>query len=150
MKHLAATATRQVKASIEQAYALLSDVDGYPRWYPTGVPSAVTTKRDADGGPTEARATLAVATGPIKRDFDVNMSVKREPQRLVELRRLPKSAGDREQLLVRWRLAPSAGGTTLTVELDAELSVPAFLPVGSVGDGIAGGFADAAARALAS
>lgn len=151
MKHLAATATRESPASIEAAYALLADVDGYPRWYPEGVPSARTVLRGEDGGPVEAQAQLKVGVGPIQRDFDVRMSVTRKPPELVELRRLPKSAGDREQLLVRWRLAPGPGGagTKITVELDAELSVPPFLPVAPVSEIIATGFADAAVKALA-
>jgi ribosome-associated toxin RatA of RatAB toxin-antitoxin module len=151
MKHLAATATRQSSASPEAAYALLTDIDGYPRWYPTGVPSARTVNRDANGTPTEAQAQLAVAVGPLNRQFDVRMAVVTEALRRVELSRIPHDSRDKERLAVRWRLSPGSGGngTTIAVELDADLSVPPFLPVGSVSETIAAGFADAAVRALA-
>jgi ribosome-associated toxin RatA of RatAB toxin-antitoxin module len=150
MKHLAATATRQSSASPEAVYALLIDIDGYPRWYPSGVPSARTVSRDASGTPAEAQAQLAVAVGPLNRQFNVRMAVVTEPLRRVELSRIPHDSRDKERLVVRWQLAagPGGTGTTITVELDADLSVPPFMPVGSVGEGIASGFADAAVQAL--
>jgi ribosome-associated toxin RatA of RatAB toxin-antitoxin module len=149
MKKLAATATANTAATPQQAYALLLDLDSYPSWYPAGVPSAKTTERGPDGEPTKADARIEVNIGPVKRGFNVTFAVTVEPETMVELRRLPKSSDDHEQLVVRWRIAPGAhGGTTLSTELDAELSVSPFLPVEPFAPMIAQGFADAAAAAL--
>lgn len=150
MKKLAATATVHVAATPEQAYALLIDLDAYPSWYAAGVPSAETLERNADDVPTVAKARIEVNVGPIKRGFDIHLAVSAQPDRSVELRRMPKSADDHEELNVCWRLEPApGGGTTLTAELTANLSVSPFLPVEPFAPMIAQGFADAAAAALA-
>ncbi len=148
MKKISANATRQTAATPEAAYALLVDLEGYPRWYPDGVSEAEINNRNADGTPTQGKARLKISVGPIQREFKVWTKIVTEPLKLVELSRIPHDDRDRERLTVRWKLAPSGSGTTLTVEIDAELSIPPFMPVGSVAPTIAGGFADAAARAL--
>lgn len=150
MKKLHATATKPTPADPQRAYALLADPDGYPNWYPSGVPTATTIERDADGRPTVSKARVEVNVGPIKRGFNVHFQVTLEPYTMVELRRMPKSADDREQLIVRWRIEPGAGGgSLLTAELEAELSVSPFLPVEPFAPMIAQGFVDAAVGGLA-
>jgi ribosome-associated toxin RatA of RatAB toxin-antitoxin module len=149
MKKLQANATKPSVATPEQAYALLADPDSYPRWYPAGVPRARTVEHDDQGRPRVAQARLEVNIGPIKRGFDVNFAVTLAPLTMVELRRIPHSPSDREELTVRWRIAPGPdGGTLLTAELDANLSVSPFLPVEPFAPMIAQGFVDAAAAAL--
>lgn len=150
MKHLTATATRRVAAPIDDAYALLVDIDGYPRWYPAGVASAAVTARDSNEVPTAARASLNGRLGPINRTFDLNLSVSVQRPESVELSRIAHDAGDSERFVVRWRLRPEEGGTRIAVEFDALLSIPPLVPVGGIADTIAAGFADAAAQALES
>jgi ribosome-associated toxin RatA of RatAB toxin-antitoxin module len=150
MKKLAATATANTAATPQQAYALLIDLDAYPSWYPAGVPSAETIERNADGVPTVAKARIEVNVGPIKRGFNVHLAVTATPDESVELKRMPKSADDHEELNVCWRIVPApGGGSTLSAELTANLSVSPFLPVEPFAPMIAQGFADAAAAALA-
>jgi Polyketide cyclase / dehydrase and lipid transport len=150
MKSLAASAAGQAGVSIEECYAKLLDVESYPRWYPSGVLAAEALERDGEGRLTRAKTTLHVAVGPLVRDFKLHVAVRTERPTLIELRRLPKDARDREEMVVTWwlrELAPAQ--TRIEVDLKASLSIPPFLPVGGVADSIAGGFLAAALRALA-
>ena len=50
---------------------------------------------------------------------------------------------------VSWRLSDGPrGGTRLELKLLATLNVPRLLPVGAIGDSLAGGFVRAASEAL--
>ncbi len=56
--------------------------------------------------------------------------------------------GDREQFSVTWHVREAEGGAEIDLALDANLSVPRLVPLGGIGNGVARGFVDAAARAL--
>jgi ribosome-associated toxin RatA of RatAB toxin-antitoxin module len=151
MKDLGATASGQTTASIEDCFAQLSDLESYPRWYPTGVRGSEVLERDADGKPTTVKTTLHISVGPMNRDFKVHLAVTAREPDFIDLKRLPKSSGDREEMQVTWRLSPAgdgAGGTHIRVDLKARLSVPPLLPVGGVADGLAKGFLNAALDSL--
>ena len=61
--------------------ALLAAVDRYPSWHPDVVKDVEVLERDDQGRPTKARTKLHVQHGPITRDFDLTMEVKRRSGR---------------------------------------------------------------------
>jgi hypothetical protein len=145
VRELGATARGQAETTIDRCFERLADVERYPVWYPTGVRRAEELERGADGAATKVKATLALAHGPIQRDFTLHLGVTVDRPRLVELRRLPKEPGDQEQVTITWRLSElGSERTQLAVELAAKLDIPRFLPLGGVADHIARGFLDAA------
>jgi hypothetical protein len=147
MKDLTGTATGRTRASIETCYALLSDIGGYPGWFPDGVRAAEVLERDpASGEATRVKTTLHTSVGP-GRDFTLNMGVTRRPPDMVELRRLSHEPSDPEEMTVTWRL--SQGPETLVeLAMAARLDVPRFLPVGGLAQGLADQFMQAALREL--
>lgn len=151
MKELNGTATQIVAASIDDCFALLQAVDRYPSWHPEVVQEVDIVERDTDGQPSQVRTTLHVAAGPVVRDFHLTMAVQTDEPQAVTLIRLRHGPSDREQFEVRWRLLEqSAAATQLRLDVAANLSVPRFLPLGGLGDAIAGGFVTAAANTLQS
>jgi ribosome-associated toxin RatA of RatAB toxin-antitoxin module len=149
MKDLSATATGTAQAPIERVFERLSDIECYPDWYPSGVKHAEVLERGPDGEIVKVKTTLAVAQGPIQRDFKLHMAVSMDPPRTIDLRRLPKSSDDHEQMRVIWRLAEdSPERTRITVDLSAALSIPRFMPVGGIADSLAQGFLRAAVDAV--
>ncbi len=148
MKQLTGTAQREVKAAIESCFALLSDVESYPRWYPDVVREVTALDHDADGLPQRAQATLHVARGPLVHDFHLTLDVERHVPGAVTLTRGPHEPTDPEEFRVAWRLQPSGAGTRIQLDLGANLSVPRMLPLGGIGDSMAQGFVEAAVRAV--
>jgi ribosome-associated toxin RatA of RatAB toxin-antitoxin module len=148
VKELRGTATELVPAAIDKCFALLGAIDEYPVWYPDVVRSVEVLERGADGRATVARAKLHVARGPVVKDFDLKLAVSIDPPHTVKLTRVPHEPSDQERFGVTWRLE-AANGTRIRLDLDANLDVPRFLPLGGIGDSIAEGFVAAAARALA-
>jgi hypothetical protein len=149
MKDLAATATGTTPTPIEECYALLSDFERYPDWFPDGIKAAEILEQGPDGEPVKIKTTLHVAHGPIVRDFKVHMAVTGRRPELIELRRLPKEpSGDHEEILVSWRLSDQDGGTEIEAGLRASLDIPRFLPIGGLADSMARGFLDAALAQL--
>lgn len=146
MKQLQANAAVDVAAPAADCVALFEDVERYPDWYPDVVRRVTVVERDADGRPSKAHAVLHVAYGPLVRDFDLLLNVDTEPP-TVTLTRVPHGRDDPEQFRVTWRVAEGAR-SRIELQLDANLSVPRVAPVGGMGDGLARGFVDAAARAL--
>jgi ribosome-associated toxin RatA of RatAB toxin-antitoxin module len=144
MKELHGTASTPLSASAEQAFTLLCDLEAYPRWYPETVRSAEVTERSPEGLPAQARAQLHVSYGPLVRDFNLLLAVTADRPSLVALSRIPHDADDPEEFRVTWRIDDSS----ISIDLDANLSVPRLLPVGGIGESIAYGFVNAAARAL--
>lgn len=144
VKDLLATATAQTSASREEAFALLGDAESYPSWYADHVPVAQRLE------PERVKLTLRGSIGPIGGEFRIHVSETREPPERIELRRLPKTADDNEDMSVVWRLSEAEGGagTRLEVELRARLAIPGWVPVGDVPQRFARDFARAAARAL--
>ncbi len=146
MKDLHASASATVAATPEQCRALLIAIDRYPHWYPEAVRKAEVIERDGEGNPSQARATVHVAVGPLVRDFDLLLSVT-VSQREVKLSRIPHEPSDPERFEIAWQIAPGKP-TDLELRLEARLDVPRLLPVGSVGEQLAQGFVNAASRAL--
>jgi Polyketide cyclase / dehydrase and lipid transport len=148
VKRLQGTASREVAATPAQCLALFEVVERYPVWYPEAVRRVVVTQRDDDGRASEVEADLHLVYGPVTRDFNrLLMAVRAEPP-TVALVRARRGVADAQDVQVTWRVAEGPR-TRIELRLDATLSVPRFLPVGGIGDGIAGGFVDAAARELA-
>lgn len=147
MKQLFATAGAHTQATLERCFDLVVAVDRYPSWYPATVRGAEVTERDADGLPVRGHVDLHVQHGFLVRDFHIDVSVVTRRLESVELARIPHHAGDNERLSVAWALT---GGeqTEITVRMDANLSIPGFLPTGGLAESVAQGFLDAALAAL--
>jgi ribosome-associated toxin RatA of RatAB toxin-antitoxin module len=148
VKELTGTATAAVAAPPEQCLALLAAVDRYPTWYPEVVRAVDVLERDASGRPSRVRAKLHLAQGPLAKDFDLEMAVTVQPPSTVQLARVPHEASDEERFEVTWYVDAPAHAQ-IRVELRANLSVPRFLPLGGIGNAVADGFVNAAARTLA-
>jgi uncharacterized protein YndB with AHSA1/START domain len=147
MKELSGTATGRTRAPIEECYALLSDVESYPDWFPDGVRAAEALERDpASGEATKIKTTLHTSKGP-GGDFKLHMAVTRQPPELVELRRLPHEQEDPERMTVTWHLTRGPE-TLIQLALAAQLDLPRFVPVGGVAQGLADQFMQAALRRL--
>ncbi len=149
MKELTGHAEGTTAASPDASLALLGAVDRYPDWFPEVVKSVDVLERGDQGQPTKVQAKLHVQHGPITRDFDLTMEVKRDPPGAVSLSRVPHHGSDGEKFDVNWFVA---GGPSTSIRLDlaANLDVPRFLPLGGVGDAMAAGFVTAATRKLGS
>jgi hypothetical protein len=149
MKELTGSAVATTAAISEACLSLLEAVDRYPSWHPEVVKEAEVLERDAQGHPTKARAKLHVERGPLTRDFDLVLAVSIDPSGTVKLSRIPHEPTDKEKFDVIWRV--EGGPTTrIRLELAANLDVPRFIPLGGVGDSMAEGLVNAAARALGS
>ena len=150
MKELGGTASAEVSASPEECVALLKDLERYPSWYPEVV-RRVEVVRPAEGERSaQARTTLHLGIGPVRRDFNLLMEVNNVGGRVVRLSRVGHGSGDSEELSATWRIAegPPGGATRITVEVLARLDVPRLLPLSGIGDAVARDFVSAAARAL--
>lgn len=150
MKELTGTAASTTDATQEQAFSLLEDIDRYPTWNPEVVKEADVLERDAQGHPTKAHCKLHVERGPMTRDFNLIMAVSVDPPRMIKLSRIPHEPSDTERFEVTWSVAGGNPSTRIQLDLLADLNVPRFLPLGSVGDDLAQGMVSAATRALAS
>jgi hypothetical protein len=149
MKELTGHASATTPASSDACLALLAAVDGYPDWYPEVVKSVEVLERDAQGHPTKARTLLHVQHGPITRDFDLTMEVRHDPPGAVRLIRIPHDGRDSEKFEVNWSVRGTQP-TEIQLGLAANLDVPRFVPLGGIGESMAGGFVSAATRALGS
>jgi Polyketide cyclase / dehydrase and lipid transport len=149
MKELTGSAAATTTASPAECLALLEAIDGYPSWAAEVVTQAEVLERDAQGHPTRARTTLHVERGPLTRDFDLTFAVKVDPAGTIELNRVPHAPSDSERFDVQWRVQRGAS-TEIRLDLLANLDVPRFLPLGGVGDSLAGSLVSAAKRALES
>ena len=150
MKELSAKASDIAPSPIERCFTLLADVERYPDWYPAGVKRVEVLERDPDGLPSLVAALLSLGDGPIRKDFDLRLAVTTTSPREVELTRVKQNAADGQDMVVSWALAEDgAAGTQLTVELQAALNLPPFLPVGAIAQSVADGFLAAALAKLA-
>jgi hypothetical protein len=147
MKELRGQASEVVRAPLAQCFQLLVAVHEYPNWYPEVVQQVDVVESDERGHARKARTTLHVARGALVKDFRLLMAVAVDEPRSVRLTRIPHDSGDQEAFQVAWLLEQSSG-TRISLELNANLSVPRFLPLGGIGESIARGFVDAATRAL--
>lgn len=147
MKDLSGSASGRTDASVDAAFALLADFEGYPNWFPDGVKSVRVLERSPDGHPSRLQTLLRTTSGPVKRDFDMQMTATLRRFELVELRRVPNPDRDTEEMVVSWRLSPGPQ-TLVAVDLRARLNLPGFLPVGGLAQGMADQFLQAAIRRL--
>lgn len=147
MKELTGSASGTTAASPAVCMALLQAIDGYPTWAPDVVKEAEVLERDAGGNPTRARTKLHVERGPLTRDFDLVFDVTVDPSGTIRLRRIPHERSDSERFDVTWRV-DGGQSTRIALELAANLDVPRFIPLGDVGDVMAGQLVSAARRAL--
>jgi hypothetical protein len=143
MKELRGTAMALVPAPLASCLALVEAVDGYPTWYPDVVRTVDVLERDARGLPRRARTKLHLSVGPLTKDFDLLMAVTVESPATVRLVKV----GGTAKFDVIWRLHDGEK-TRLALELDANLDVPRFVPIGGVGDSVAQGFISAASAEL--
>jgi ribosome-associated toxin RatA of RatAB toxin-antitoxin module len=150
VKALTGSATQVVQAPIETCFDLLIAVESYPRWHPAVVRNVEVVERSDDGHATRARTALHVVVGPVTKDFTLVMAVVTIRPQSVTLTRIPHGPSDAEEFGVRWRLVEENSATRINLDVEANLSVPRFLPLGGVGDQLAGGFVTAAAGALGS
>jgi ribosome-associated toxin RatA of RatAB toxin-antitoxin module len=144
MKELRGAAAALVPAPLAQCLALVEAVDGYPVWYPEVVRTVEVLERDARGLPNRAQTKLHLSVGPLTKDFDLLMEVTVEPPATVKLAKV----GGTAKFDVIWRLNDGEN-TRIKLELDANLDVPRFLPLGDVGKSVAQGFISAASAELA-
>lgn len=148
MKELHGTATAHTGAPPQQCLELLSAVERYPSWYPEVVRRVEVVERRSDGTAARAHVILHLAQGPLVRDFELLLAVEVEPQRSVRLVRIPHDDRDPEAFSVTWRVSAAELGAKIDLALDANLSVPRLVPLGGIGNTMAAGFVQAAARAL--
>ena len=146
IKELSGQATRPVQPSAAQCFAVLADVERYPEWYPDVIREVDVLEREPDGQARRARTKLHLSWGPVVRDFDLVLGVALEPLTTVSLARV-SDAPSASTFEATWRVHEAAA-TELGIELRATLDVPRFMPLGGIGDAIAGGFVEAAARRL--
>jgi ribosome-associated toxin RatA of RatAB toxin-antitoxin module len=144
MKELRGSAATLVPAPLAQCLALVEAVDGYPAWYPEVVRAVDVLERDARGLPSRAQTKLHVSAGPMTKDFDLLMAVTVEPPATVKLTKV----GGNAKFDVIWRLTDGEN-TRIELQLDANLDVPRFVPLGDVGNSVAQGFVSAASAELA-
>jgi ribosome-associated toxin RatA of RatAB toxin-antitoxin module len=147
MKELSASASGRTHASVDEVYGLLSNFESYPDWFPEGVKSIQVLERDPDGRPSRLQTKLHASSGPVQRDFDMQMTTVLRRLELVELRRVPNQNRDPEEMTVSWRLTKGPQ-TLVAVDLHARLDLPGFLPVGGLAQGMADRFLQAALRRL--
>jgi hypothetical protein len=147
MKALDGSASAGVAAPMERCFELLAAVERYPDWHPDVVRRVEVVERDDEGRASKAQALLHAAVGPLVKDFDLLLAVETESPHRVSLTRIRHDASDPEEFRVLWRLREAAQ-TQIELTVSANLSVPRFLPVGGIGDALASGFVEAAARAL--
>ena len=148
MKQLTGSAQIEVEAPLEACYALLTDVERYPDWYPEVVTDVSVVARDPDGFAARTHATLHVARGPLVRDLHLTLAVERRPPRAVSLVRQPNEPGDPETFRVDWRLTNAGARTRIGLELAGSLDVPRMVPLAGIGGAMADGFVAAAARGI--
>jgi ribosome-associated toxin RatA of RatAB toxin-antitoxin module len=129
-----------------ECFALLADVARYPEWYPEVIQTVDVLERGSDGQARRARTKLHLAWGPVVRDFDLVLGVEAEPSTVVRLARVSDTPSA-SVFEATWQVSGSETAT-IAIHLRAALDVPRFLPLGGIGDAIAGGFVDAAVRRL--
>lgn len=134
-------------ATPERCIALFEAVDEYPSWYGDVVQEATVLEREDDGRPSRVQTTLHVVFGPITKDFHLVIAVVSDRRTEVKLTRVKRPDSGSEEFEATWHVTDT-GGAEIGLDLAATLDVPRFLPVGGIGDSLAGGFVAAAANQL--
>jgi ribosome-associated toxin RatA of RatAB toxin-antitoxin module len=124
-------------------------MDGYPSWHPDVIRDVSVLERDENGLAKQVQATLRVAVGPLKGDYELVMAITRPAGGGVVLERLPNDPADRELFQVSWWFAAAGDEhTAIRLEIDGQLDVPRLAPLHGLGDRLASGFVQALCRAL--
>ncbi len=147
MKELRGSARTSVPATPERCVELFEAVEDYRSWYPEVVQEVNVLEREDDGRPSQVRAKLHVAKGPITKDFDLVLAVISDRRTEVKLTRVKHPGSGDEEFEATWHVVDAAGAE-ISLDLLASLDVPRFLPVGGIGDAMADGFVVAAANQL--
>jgi Polyketide cyclase / dehydrase and lipid transport len=147
MRDLRASGEAVVDVPPARCLELLSDIDGYARWYPDVVRQASVTERDRAGRPTAALVVLRLGVGPLTGTFPLLMRVA-VGRAGVDLQRVPHEPSDREHFRVTWEVE-AAQPTRLRLAIQASLELPRLVPLGGIGETLAQGFVEAARRELA-
>ncbi|HEY2161572.1 MAG TPA: SRPBCC family protein [Solirubrobacteraceae bacterium] len=147
MREFRGEAAGVVGPPVEDCLALLAAVDRYPDWCPDVVRDVEVLDRGAGGQPTTVRMRMHIVRGPVDREFDLFLAIVVEPPGTVRLTRVTDHPTEQE-FEATWLLSP-AGSTWISLQLEARLRVPSYIPAGGFGDAIAKAFVTAACRALA-
>lgn len=148
MRELAGQSNAKVPGTVEQAFALVRRVDVYPSWNSDLFADVRVLERDAEGDPVKAWAKLRVGRGRLGGEIELVVSVTGQAPNAVYIERLPNDPSDRERMELTWRLR-QAGDTEISLDLKASVaSLPSFVPIGRLGDQIAGSLVKSAAAAL--
>jgi hypothetical protein len=148
MKQLHGDGAASVIATTEECFTALAAVDRYPIWYPEVVQRTEILETGKDGLPTRAQVSLRVSRGPVRQDFKLLMGVRAVPPDRVTLERVPRDPSDEDTFEVVWEIEDRGETRLIRLAIDASLDVPRFLPLGSIGDDLAGGFVSAVAGEL--
>ncbi len=149
MKHLHGAAQAGVAVPIEDCFSLLAALEAYPSWYEEVVREVQVVETGDDGLPLRAETKLHLSYGPVSRDIDLLLAVRVSEPSLVHLAHVSRGPSSGASFDVTWRLQ-DRDGTSLEVELDANMPVPRIVPTGGAGDSFAVGFMNAAVKRLES
>src|SRR5438270_5777432 len=149
MRSISGRAERVCDAPAETVFELLRAVEGYPSWASGIARRIVVLERDREGSAIKLLATLRVQVGPLPMGLELTIAVSAEPADRVTLTRLPNDPGDDETFVAVWRIdRGQRSETTIRLEIEAGLDVPRLVPLGDLGDRLAGELVDAAIAAL--
>jgi ribosome-associated toxin RatA of RatAB toxin-antitoxin module len=145
MKEIRGSASATVRASAQDSYALLAAVDRYAEWNGELVRELEVLQAE----PLRLRAVICVKRGRLTKTFELRVATHTEPLHVVHITRIPNDPDDPEGLELSWRVAPAGSGARLELAFSAVASfVPGFLPLGGIGNLIAGTLLEAATDAL--
>jgi ribosome-associated toxin RatA of RatAB toxin-antitoxin module len=145
MKEFRGSASATVRASAQESYALLAAVDRYAEWNGELVRELEVLQAE----PLRLRAVIRVKRGRLTKTFEMRVAARTEPPHAVHITRIPNEPDDPEGLELTWRISSAGAGTRVELDFRAVASfVPGFLPLGGVGDLIAGTLLEAATDAL--
>jgi ribosome-associated toxin RatA of RatAB toxin-antitoxin module len=148
VKGLQGRATADLAVALEDCFELVAAIDLYPTWFDV-VREVEVLERDDDGRALTARVELHIPQSPFGTDFELVMAVETEPPVAVVLTKIPDGPDDHERAQLSWRMQDGQA-TLVEFEFDAAVSfLPAFLPLGGIGDVVARVILDEAADAFA-
>ena len=137
MKIITGRASALLQAPQRDCFAMLADIEAYPRWAGDLVTGVDVLERDASGMASQALLRLYVRQSPVVRNFELRAAVMTRPPDAVRLSRLPRDAADQDRLELMWSLSRPRE-TRLELSFHAEMSsLPSVVPLFGVGDAIA-------------
>jgi hypothetical protein len=145
MKEFRGSARATVRASAEESYALLAAVERYREWNGELVRELEVLQDE----PLRLRAVICIERRPFVKTFEIRVAAHTEPPHAVHITRMPNEPTDPEAMELTWRVAAANSGTRVELDFSAVASfVPGFLPLGRIGNLIAGTLLEAATDAL--